>query len=97
MQSYPIESQYIPPQPYSVDGLLEIISALENTHSQEFAQKFEGSQLFATQRKGEVIINEKLMQELEMSAESAHKKGLLSIDEYSEITQRIKKLREKYA
>jgi hypothetical protein len=90
------KNEYIPPQFYSVDGLFEIISALENTSDPVFAEKFPGTLLHATRKEKDVVIDEKLMQKLEMSAKSSLKKGIILENNYNEIIGRITSLREKY-
>ncbi|MBC8146469.1 MAG: hypothetical protein H8E98_00615 [Bacteroidetes bacterium] len=90
------KNEYIPPQFYSSEGLLEIISALENTKDPVFAEKFPGALLFATRKEKDVVIDEKLMQKLEMSAEAGFKKGLFSKEDYGEVIGRIANLRDKY-
>ncbi|MDD4476605.1 MAG: hypothetical protein PHY40_00405 [Patescibacteria group bacterium] len=90
------KNEYIPPQFYSVDGLFEIISALENTNDPVFAETFPGALLFATRKEKDVAIDEKLMQKLEMTAESTFKQGLLLKEHYNKIIERIKNLKVKY-
>jgi len=87
---------YIPPQFYSSEGVLEIISALENTNDPVFAEKFSGALLFATRKEKDVVIDEKLMQKLTMSVESGFKKGLFSEEDYNDVIGRITNLRYKY-
>ena len=90
------KNEYIPPQFYSPEGLLEIISALENTNDPFFAEKFPGALFFATRKEKDVVINEKLMQKLVISVESGFKKGAFSEEGYNEVIGRIANLRDKY-
>jgi hypothetical protein len=96
MENFISKDKYIPPQFYSVDGVSEIIFALENTQEQMFSEKFPGELLFATRKEKEVFIDQRLMEKLEMSAESAFMKGLTSQEDYNETIERIKRLRSKY-
>ena len=96
MENLVKQNEYILSQFYSVDGLFEIILALENADKKVFYKHFPGKLLWATRNQEEVAINDKLIEKLIMTAESIFKKNLLSENDYNEILTRIEVLKNKF-
>ena len=91
------KQEYIPPAPYEIGGLLEIVSALENTKTEDFPKKvFPGALLWITRKHADVNIDNHLIRKLEISAESLLKQKILSGEEYTETVARIEKLKDKW-
>jgi hypothetical protein len=96
MENLVKKNEYIPPQFYSVDGLFEIILALENADKKVFYKHFPGKLLWATKNQEKVAINDKLIEKLIITAESIFKKSMFSENDYNEVLTRIEGLKNKF-
>ena len=89
------KGEYVPQMFYSLDGLFEILSALESRDGGQYAKEFPGSLLWATRKESTITVDKKLMNKLETTAEANLMKGGLPKEEYDQIMRRIGDLRSK--
>jgi len=69
--------KFIPPNPYSLDGLYEIINTLENSPE---VKEFPGTTFWATRKENKVVIDKNFIEKLRLTAE--HYQESLGEDDY---------------